>query len=703
MQVAMGFLLGATLDACGSEPSVPEQAAQIRSPVIGSSAYGTIPTGLPPRMLVGLFEGPGGTWLRDSGVKWDARYQYFTKGWVNNWGFGQRDGSWGLTYFQQTDAQGMIPVVQYYQIVGEPGGGESAMLSKVQNAGTMSGYFGDFKILMQRIRDFNKPVVVLMEADGFAFLQQQSKSNPDTYAAVADSGLSELSGLPNTVAGWGLAFLQLRKSVGATTAILGIHVSAWLNSDIAYGSTSVDLGTEVDIGLRFLNPLGLGSNVTGATWDLLVGDPLDRDSDYYRIVRAQDRWWDPSDTAPINSKSFNRYAEWLRLFNQRSGKRWVLWQIPCGNSNLLNVKNNGNPREGYKDNRPEYFFLSGAAHRAKFADVGVIALLFGRGAGDQSNYANDQYTDGLLFLKTHVGSALATEDFSLAPGANYVPYTPPVGTGGTGGGGGSGGSGGTTASGGSAPVGSLLYDFESGEQGWHVTAGNIATGALSVTDLSYEGQRALAVSLSGPGKGTAQVETPPVAAGANVAFHVWIPAGSNITAVQPFALEGASANWAWHGKWTDVGELQVGAWNEILLNVPVTSSTLFAIGVEFTSSGGDVKVYVDAVGLPGVAVGSGGQGGTGQGGAVGSGGTLSGSGGSTTLAGGTSSNAGGGNSGNPQASQSNPSGCLCRAAGGREPNGLLWIGVVCGLALACARRRRRVRADAGSFQVISEP
>ena len=38
--------------------------------------------------------------------------------------------------------------------------------------------------------------------------------------------MPELAGLPNTVAGWGLAFLQLRKSVGANNAILGMHVSA---------------------------------------------------------------------------------------------------------------------------------------------------------------------------------------------------------------------------------------------------------------------------------------------------------------------------------------------------------------------------------------------------------------------------------------------------------------------------------------------
>jgi hypothetical protein len=62
---------------------------------------------------------------------------------------------------------------------------------------------------------------------------------------------------------------------------------------------------------------------------------------------------------------------WLRLWNVESQKRWVLWQIPLGNSNSKNVWNNGGPAEGYKDNRPEYFFTGGAAHLQKFADVGL--------------------------------------------------------------------------------------------------------------------------------------------------------------------------------------------------------------------------------------------------------------------------------------------------------------------------------------------
>src|SRR5258706_568857 len=130
----------------GSRPESGDRVERTTESLAGSSAAGTLPAGLPSKLLVGLFEDTGSTWMKTSGVAWGTRYRYFTKGWVNNWGFGAYDGSWGLSYLRECDSQGYVPAVQYYQIVAEPGGSESAMLSKVQNPSTMASDFGDFKI-----------------------------------------------------------------------------------------------------------------------------------------------------------------------------------------------------------------------------------------------------------------------------------------------------------------------------------------------------------------------------------------------------------------------------------------------------------------------------------------------------------------------------------------------------------------------------
>src|SRR5688500_14263246 len=80
--------------ACGA-PEAARDTVITESSLSGTLARGPLPTGVPARVSVGLFEGPGATWMRSSGVAWDMRYQYFTKGWANNWGWGARDGSWG--------------------------------------------------------------------------------------------------------------------------------------------------------------------------------------------------------------------------------------------------------------------------------------------------------------------------------------------------------------------------------------------------------------------------------------------------------------------------------------------------------------------------------------------------------------------------------------------------------------------------------
>jgi hypothetical protein len=700
--------------ACSGGPMQTEPLGEQQAFLAGSTAKGPIPSGLPARVTVGLFEDTGGTWMKNSGVAWDARYRYLTKGWVNNWGFGANDGSFALNYFRECDAQGSLPAVQFYQIFAEPGGGESATLQKVQNATTMRSYFGDVKLLMQRAKDFGKPVMILLEADAFGFLQQQSSSNPNAPAAIASTGMTELQGLPNTVAGFGLAFLQLRKAVGANNAVLGLHISAWASGkDIAAFNVTEPLQPEVDKVYAFLAPFGLTANVTGQQLDVLVGDPLDRDADFYRLTQGQDRWWDASDAASISSRSFNRYAEWLRLWNIKALKRWVLWQIPLGNSNHKNVYNNGGASEGYKDNRPEYFFGAGTAHIEKFAESGVISLLFGGGTGGQSSYGNDQYSDGQLFMKSRAGAIVnaggvplaggstcnavagsgsgltgdyfsgttlttkvltrtdATVDFqwgTAAPAAgvaadNYsVRWTGQVSprfsgsttfytssddgvrlwvngqqlvnnwtNHGTTENSGSitltaglkydvkleyyDATGGATArlfwSSSCEPKGvvpspqlfpasvasgdTARYNFESGAQAW--VGSGVGSVARSV-DRAFAGTGALKVVLgAAAGDGSVKVASPAVPAGATVTFHVWVPVGSTLTAVQPYALQGAAGGWAWAGSWRAASSLQVGNWNTITVTVPSNAAALAELGVVFSLSGasGGAAAYVDSV------------------------------------------------------------------------------------------------------------
>jgi MYXO-CTERM domain-containing protein len=619
-------LAALALAGCGADAAPHEVTAISEQALMGETAVGSVPSGLPARFMLGLNEGRGGTWMSGSGVPWDMRYQYLSKNWVTNWGHGDHDGQYALDFFYDTYDRGMLPAVQFYQIVEEQPAGEDTMLTKLADGATMSSYFTDFKILLERIKDYGGPVAVMVEADGYGFAQIQSQGNPDAYAAVAASGLPELAELPNTVAGWGMAYLQMKKAVGADNALLGIHVSAWAtNRDVMMNHESTDLAAEVDETYWFLAELGLRENVTGLTYDFLVGDPSDRDAAYYEKVLGQERWWDADDGASIATRSFNRFAEWLRLWNEKSGKRWVLWQLPLGNSNHLDVENAGASRQGYRDNRPEYFLGDGQAHLQKFADAGAIALLFGAGMHGMSTFDNDLYTDGQLFMKSRGAAIYASGAMDIAPGQEWTSTE----TGPT-----------------PRPEGEPLdptydetipaqYTFEGGSpeqtQNWTFD-GTLVSSVETTAEQAFAGAGALAARLTGEaGKVKVLVKNPAVQPGTPYAlFRIFLPEGHGLSSILPYVQQAPSSGYAWTTTWVDATTLETGVWHTIAVHLPAEAILPASeMGIELTGDGsGPITVYVDDVAWPeGVAVAGGGGTAT-PGASSGSGGGTS-SGGST--------------------------------------------------------------------------
>jgi hypothetical protein len=370
---------------------------------------GAVPAALARHLMIGLAANHGDTWMMDSGVPWDARYRFFVKGWVDNFGYGPADGAWLTQYLDECAAGGFLPVAVYLRMAGDlPGGDTNAELANVQSPSLMATYYREWALFMQRVRDFGKPVVVVVEPTSLAFLEQQSDADPSAPAAVASSGVPEVAGLPDTLAGLGLSYLAIRQAVGAHNAILAPAVEVWAGgTDIAYYNVTGSLAADADRDVAFLRPMGFAPNVTGGTWDLLANASTDNDADYDLLVNMTERRFDDGDAAPIGSRSFNRYAAWLSLVNRGLGRRWLLYQMPAGNSNNLDVPNTGNPREGYKDNHAEYFLgAQGDEHRRLFARAGAAGLLFGGAGGDQASYKNDVYGDGQLFIQSRAGAYL---------------------------------------------------------------------------------------------------------------------------------------------------------------------------------------------------------------------------------------------------------------------------------------------------------
>jgi hypothetical protein len=173
-------------------------------------------------------------------------------------------------------------------------------------------------------------------------------------------------------------------------------------------------GTGIDIALS--NPPDaqvdtLGSraaafyNSLGINFDIAFAEFSDRDSGFYQYVYGDSgrSWWDAAD--------FGRHVRFLGRFSSVAGKRIVLWQIPLGNT-LMRAQNNSTGH--YQDNRPEWLLNETArSHLTAYRDAGVVAFLFGGGAGGVS-CACDGQGDGVTNPTPISGNTLASE--LAAPG-----------------------------------------------------------------------------------------------------------------------------------------------------------------------------------------------------------------------------------------------------------------------------------------------
>lgn len=351
-------------------------------------AQAPLPAGWPIQLELGLADGPGGAAAMKQTAPFAFRYQYLAGG-ANTgggWSTWNTNGDFARFYIQDSIAAGIIPVFSYYMLLqSTPGGGNesAADFGNLNNTSTMTAYYNDLKLFFQRAGAFPSQRVVLhVEPDFWGYMQQlSSNDNAATVSAkVSETALPELAGLPSTVSGFARAVVKLRDTY-APNVILGYHLSVW--------------GTNVDIALQ--NPSDPAVDALavraaafytslGANFDIVFAEFSDRDSGYYQIVVGDQgrAWWDAED--------FRRSARFLGGFSTAAAKRIVLWQIPMGN---LSMRAQNNTWGHYQDNRSEWLLNDPTrAHLTTYRDAGVVAFLFGGGAGGTS-CACDGQGDGV--------------------------------------------------------------------------------------------------------------------------------------------------------------------------------------------------------------------------------------------------------------------------------------------------------------------
>jgi hypothetical protein len=140
------------------------------------------------------------------------------------------------------------------------------------------------------------------------------------------------------------------------------------------------------------------------------------------------------------------------------------------------------------------------------------------------------------------------------------------------------------------------FHFETDTQRWRSSGAQIAGVATSTTQ-KFAGNRSLAVNFNGTAAGTSSVllDGANVPAGATITFHVWIPAGSAVTVIEPYLND---YNWAWNSGW--FGSLSANSWNTITLTVPSTRTTpLKQLGLRMTTNAAwSGTCYIDSISWP---------------------------------------------------------------------------------------------------------
>jgi hypothetical protein len=363
------LILAATSAFCG-EVATP---AVVSKPATEIPRKTDVLSRLRNHFMLGLATSPNDSWIdetRKQGAPWDIRYMYFCGGvnTGNNWTTWNQPAGMYLTIFlNESEKLNTIPCVTYYQMLQSlpaHGTGSEPQVNRTNsdNPATMRAYFEDIKLVMQKCGEYRTkdghamPVIFHHEPDlwGFFFIAPEfAPHDPDkVHIAVKSSGMPDVSGFDDSIAGFGKAIVALRDKY-APNVILAAHVSRWGNIDAQ----------------KLANFYARCGN-----WDMFFADVSDRDSGWKLAhnYMAGGAWW--------KEKDFEDFRNWSAELHNITRMNMMLWQVPEGNTIMASCNNTENH---YMDNRPEYFLENYPAnsHIEEWAKAGWLGILFGGGAG----------------------------------------------------------------------------------------------------------------------------------------------------------------------------------------------------------------------------------------------------------------------------------------------------------------------------------
>lgn len=335
------------------------------------------------------------------------RYQYLAGGvnTGNGWATWSGNGQFVTEYIRDSVSHGIVPVFTYYMVFqSAPGNNQDesgGVITNLQDVDTMTAYYNDLKLFFQRAAAFPSEIVVLhLEPDLWGFTQQHSRNGEASSipVEVASTALPGLADLPDDLSGFARAVVRLRDTY-APNVRLAYHLSIWAaGEDFTYTDASLarveSLAERTATFYRSLH----------TEFDLVFAEFSDRDAGFKEHAYGDGgaSWWDEHD--------FARHIRFLATFVDATGKRIVLWQIPFGNTRMRALNNTP---DHYQDNRVQWLLDDPSRdHLSHYVQAGVIAFLFGRGAGG-TTCACDAANDGVTNpppINGNTGESLNTDD-----------------------------------------------------------------------------------------------------------------------------------------------------------------------------------------------------------------------------------------------------------------------------------------------------
>jgi hypothetical protein len=303
------------------------------------------------------------------GVTMDLHYAYLVglPG-DNGWPDWNADGAFVNILADSADAHGTTPMYTTYCMAADDENNPGVLT----DASYMGPYWEQAVLLYERLALFDKPAVVHLEPDFWAFMQQRSGGDAESMPVLIHDHVEGCDDEPENMVGFGRCLVKLARMI-SPKVVIGFHASRWAGEPAA----TVD----------FLTSVG------AAEADYIAIDMLDRDAGCFEehvdpnCQRNDGPWyWDETNQA---SPNFHEFLEFSKAIGDGLGKPIIWWQIPFG----VPSDEPGGTAGHYRDNRVRYIF----GHIDEFIAAGGLAAAFGVGAGNQTYIDTDggQFQDAV--------------------------------------------------------------------------------------------------------------------------------------------------------------------------------------------------------------------------------------------------------------------------------------------------------------------